>query len=115
MTVQTVDSLFMAGLVRDFELLVRTPTQTRAVWVVHPRALESDQMQTVAVVKVGDTIELNGEPATPAQLAAIHADQITVVPEMTVTMQRIADVIAMTGGRATLGGLNLPTVVPPPK
>lgn len=114
-TVHTFDAIFAEVIDRDFELLVRTPSQVRAVRIERWKAMESDTMQTLAVVSVGDTIRLNGAAAGPTELAAIHADRVVIVPEPSVTMQRLAEVIAMTGGRATLGAASLPAApVPAP-
>jgi hypothetical protein len=113
------DAFRRAGL-HDIELLVTTPTGTRAVVLDAPKAAaDGSAAQTVAVVSVGARIELAGKAMTPDELRAAFAasvpDRVFLVAEPSVPMQRLADVIALAGGHATLGDFSVPAPVPAPR
>jgi biopolymer transport protein ExbD len=113
------DACRRAG-VHDIELLVTTPTETRAVVLDAPKAAaDGSTPQTVAVVSVGARIELAGKVMTPNEMRAAFAgsaaDRVFIVAEPTVPMQRLADVIALVGGHATLGDFSMPAPVPSPR
>jgi hypothetical protein len=71
------------------------------------------------MLTVGATMELGGKTMTPDELRATFAssppDRVFIVAEPTVPMQRIAEVMALAGGHATLGDLSEPAPVPPPE
>lgn len=85
----------------------------------HPLdALTRIRAHNIAVIDVGQTIALGGKVMTRDELRAALAtppDRVVIVAEPGLTMQTLAETIALAGGRAQLGRAGLPEVVPAPR
>jgi biopolymer transport protein ExbD len=101
-------------------LVITAPDETRAVALAFPKAQTgAATSQTVAVINLGSSVRLNGEDVTLDELrrriTSWKPDQIFLTPEPDVSVQRLAEALAITGEHTYLGDALLPHVEPAPQ
>lgn len=106
--------------VHHSNLVVTTPDEARAVVLALPKAQASTgATQSMAAINLGAMLRFNGEQVTfdglRSRIASSKPDQIFVIPEPDVTVQRLAEALAITGDRTYLGDALLPHVEPAPR
>lgn len=110
----SLDALHRAG-VSDLGLLVTVANERRMLVIEGRIPSSADPNGSVAVVSAGAVVTFAGEPikleALAATLARAAPSRVVIVPDPDITMQRLADVIAASGGHAFIGKATLPGVI----
>jgi hypothetical protein len=102
----------------DFEMLVSVANERRMLLIERSRAIAGGDLPSVAVITAGKIITFGGAPIAFEELAPRLSREspgrIVVLPEPDITMQRLAEVIAASGGHVLLDSASLPRVTPAP-
>lgn len=109
----SLDALHRAG-VSDLGLLVSAGIDRRMLVIEGRLPAPPEPNLSMAVITAGAILTFGGEPLTlealPAALARAAPGRVVILPDRDITMQRLAEVIAASGGHVFIGTATLPSV-----
>lgn len=107
----SLDALRGAG-VSEVGILVTVANVRRMLMIEYRVPASADPSASVAIVTAGTVVTFAGIPTKLDALSAsvATAGRVVIVPDRSITVQRLADVIAACGGHVFIGKGTLPSV-----